>query len=90
MEPLDTLRAQFDRMDQDAKRTSLIALAVYAFLVVVGYRQLAKTTNRRLQGPRWLWKALMPSSYAHVSEAGVTVVPIGVIAFWLLGRRRKK
>lgn len=89
MEPLDTIKTQFDLMDEEARRNSLIAAVVYVFFVLLGYRQLGRTKDKRLQGPRWLWKVLMPSSAVSISESGVTVVPVGVALFWLLGRKRK-
>ena len=68
----------------------VIAAAVYFFFVLLGYRQLGRTKDKQLQGPRWLWKALMPSSAVNVGESGVTIIPVGVALFWLFGRRRRR
>ena len=90
MEPLESLRHTWSEMDEEARRGSLIAVALYGFFLLIGYRSLARTKDERLHGPRWLWRALMPSSAINVQGDQVTVVPIGVLAFWLLGRRRRK
>ena len=89
MEPLDSVRRALEAMDPEAKRFSASALVVHTFLVVLGYRRLARTSDSQLQGPRWMWRALMPASSITIGDGRITTLPIGVAAFWLLGRKRK-
>ncbi len=87
--PIEQLRRAFDGMDDEGRRFSAVALAVHLFLLVAGYRRLARTPDHRLQGPRWMWRAVMASTVVSTRDGRLTIVPVGVAAFWLLGRRRR-
>lgn len=90
MEPFESLRRTWSGMDEKARRMALIASVIYGFFLLIGYRSLARTKDESLRGPRWLWRALLPSTAIKADGDQLTVVPIGVLAFWLLGRRRKR
>lgn len=90
MEPLESLRRTWSQMDEDARRRALMAAFIYGFVVLIGYRSLARTKDENLRGPRALWRVLLPSSAIKANGDQLTVFPIGVLAFWLVGRRRKR
>lgn len=90
MRPVESLRRTWLEMDEEARQRVLVAAVIYGFFLLIGYRSLARTEDDYVRGPRWLWRALLPSNVIKVDSDQLIVVPTGVLAFWLVGRRRKR
>ncbi len=87
MNGLDQLKQMWEGLDAE-QRKALIGVGIaHAVLVLIGFRNLAKTPDERVRGPRWLWKVLMPSSTLKIEDDKIIFAPTGVVAYFLIGKR---
>jgi hypothetical protein len=87
MNGLEQLKQMWEGLDAEKQKALIGVLVGHALLVLLGFRNLSRTPDERLRGPRWLWKLLMPSSTLKIDDDNIIFAPTGVIAYFLVGKR---
>ena len=90
MNGLEQLKELWGGLDAEKRKVLAGVLVVHALLVLLGFRNLSRTPDDRLRGPRWLWKLLMPSSTLKVDGDTIIFAPTGLAAYLLIGKKWKK
>jgi hypothetical protein len=87
MNGLEQLKQMWEGLDAEKQKALIGVLVGHALLVLLGFRNLSRTPDERLRGPRWLWKLLMPSSTLKIDDDNIIFAPTGVVAYFLVGKR---
>lgn len=82
-------RAAWDGLPPDARRRIIIQAVIYVLLVVMAFRSLSKQSADNLRGPKQLWKAVIPASVTNLAAGTASVIPIGPVLYFAVGRRRR-
>ncbi|NND84293.1 MAG: hypothetical protein HKN46_04005 [Acidimicrobiia bacterium] len=90
MNGLDQMKEMWAGLDEDKQKALIGVMIGHALLVLLGFRNLSRTPDERIRGPRWLWKLLMPSSTIKVDDDNIVFAPTGVVAWFLIGKKWRK
>jgi hypothetical protein len=87
MNGLEQLKQMWEGLEAEKQKALIGVLIGHALLVLLGFRNLSRTPDDRLRGPRWLWKLVMPSSTLKIDDDNIIFAPTGVVAYFLVGKR---
>lgn len=87
MNGLEQLKQMWEGLEAEKQKALIGVLIGHALLVLLGFRNLSRTPDERLRGPRWLWKLVMPSSTLKIDDDNIIFAPTGVVAYFLVGKR---
>jgi hypothetical protein len=83
-------RAAWEGLSSDARRSVIIQAVVHVLLVVLAFRSLSKQSAADLRGPKRLWKGVIPASVINLKAGMASVVPIGPVLYFAVGKRRRQ
>ncbi len=74
-------------MSPEARSGAAVQAGVHLVLATVALASVSRRDPSMIRGPRPLWMLVIPASVSRVRKDSAWVLPVGPLAYFLLGRR---